>query len=80
MESKWNAPQWLLPSVCLRWGEGFALGASKNSAPLGLLVLRGALRCAIWVIILEQRQYSGMYTHAFLCNIYPMYTLFSLFL
>ena len=37
---------------------------------LGVLIL-WHLRRAIWVIILEYKQYSGTYTHAFLCNIYP---------
>ena len=34
---------------------------------LGVLILQRLrhLRGAIWVIILERRQYSGTYTHAF---------------
>ena len=33
--------------------------------------LRRTLRRTTWAIILEYRQHSGTYTHAFLCNIYP---------
>ena len=39
--------------------------------PQGVLILRRlrhlrrTLRCAIWVFVLVQRQYSGTYTHIF---------------
>ena len=48
---------------------------------MGVLILRPLrhLRRAIWVIILEQRQYSGTYTHAFFIERAPLYAFFSYF-
>ena len=43
-----------------RWRTGLLIGGGANLRN-GVLTLQRA----IWVIILEQRQYSGTYTHAF---------------
>ena len=42
---------------------------------MGVLILRRLrhLRRTIWVIILEQRQYSGTYTHAYPYTPFPPY-------
>ena len=47
----------------------------------GVLILRRILHLwrAIWVIILEQRQYSSTYTHAFFMQRVPLYTFFPYF-
>ena len=47
------------------WGSGAGRGGGQDWGLLLVWRLWSTLRRAIWVIILEQRQYSGTDTHAF---------------
>ena len=58
----WACPSWDR-CVCLMYVPLPVPRGERH--PQGVLILRRTLRHAIWVIILEQRQYSGTYTHAF---------------